>query len=401
MRTFLATTLTIVVTLLAASTVRADLLGYWSADSNGGTGTLLTNDQGNGDLDGEIVGASFTSSGGGHTGLPGDFAVSFPGEDDDYVVIPATEETFDEITITAWVSGIQNGAWAGLVVSRAAGQPIGLDINDFNGTANYIWNDNSAETWSFFSDLIIPEDEWALVALTIDADQATLYVGPKGGELEFAANEIPHFPQDNFAEWRWAEDDCCGGARNFSGLMDDVSIWNEALSLEDIQRLHQGDATPLTLRGGGVATPGDFDGNNLLDAQDINLLTDAVRTGSTDTRYDLNGDSQVNAADRSVWVDELFGTYFGDANLDGEFSSSDFVLVFTAGQYEDTIEGNSVWETGDWNGDGDFNSSDFVQAFSAGGFEQGPRGAVAAVPEPSSVVLVAIGFLLLGWRGRW
>jgi hypothetical protein len=44
-----------------------------------------------------------------------------------------------------------------------------------------------------------------------------------------------------------AEDNCCGGARNFAGLIDDVAIWNEALTGEQIAALHSGAATPLTI----------------------------------------------------------------------------------------------------------------------------------------------------------
>jgi hypothetical protein len=60
----------------------------------------------------------------------------------------------------------------------------------------------------------------------------------------------------------------------------------------------------------------------------------------------------------------------GDSNLDGIFNSSDLVLVFTAGQYEDAIPGNSTFATGDWNGDGDFTTSDLVLAFQYGAYSQ-------------------------------
>ena len=56
----------------------------------------------------------------------------------------------------------------------------------------------------------------------------------------------------------------------------------------------------------------------------------------------------------------------GDSNFDGVFNSSDLVLVFRAGEYEDEIPGNSTFEEGDWNGDGDFTTSDLVFAFRAG-----------------------------------
>ncbi|MEZ6120531.1 MAG: hypothetical protein R3C28_28695 [Pirellulaceae bacterium] len=59
----------------------------------------------------------------------------------------------------------------------------------------------------------------------------------------------------------------------------------------------------------------------------------------------------------------------GDTNRDGVFDSSDLVLVFQFGHYEDTIVGNSSWEHGDWNGDGEFDSSDLVLAFNQGSYQ--------------------------------
>jgi hypothetical protein len=95
--------------------------------------------------------------------------------------------------------------------------------------------------------------------------------------------------------------------------------------------------------------------------------------------------------DRLYWVHNLADTYFGDANLDGEFNTSDLVAVFEAGHYEDGIAGNSGWGTGDWNGDAEFSTSDLVLAFQDGGYEQGPRGAVSSVPEPNALCLLLLG----------
>jgi hypothetical protein len=100
--------------------------------------------------------------------------------------------------------------------------------------------------------------------------------------------------------------------------------------------------------------------------------------------------------DHRVWVNEIRRTYFGDANLDGEFSSSDLVAVFQAGQYETGQPAG--WGNGDWNGDGLFNSSDFVTAFDAGGYEKGPRAAMSAVPEPSSTLLTLFAVAALRFR---
>ena len=56
----------------------------------------------------------------------------------------------------------------------------------------------------------------------------------------------------------------------------------------------------------------------------------------------------------------------GDVNGDGVFNSSDLVQVFQAGEYEDSIEGNSTFEEGDWTGDGEFDTADFVYVFQLG-----------------------------------
>lgn len=58
----------------------------------------------------------------------------------------------------------------------------------------------------------------------------------------------------------------------------------------------------------------------------------------------------------------------GDVNGDGIFNSSDLILVFQAGEYEDNIPSNSTFEEGDWDGDGDFTTSDMVFAFSRGNY---------------------------------
>lgn len=143
----------------------------------------------------------------------------------------------------------------------------------------------------------------------------------------------------------------------------------------------------------GPALVGDFNENGELDVDDIDMLSAAAFAGNNPAEFDLNGDGNVDQLDRSAWIVELKNTWFGDSNLDGEFNSSDFVLVFTGGEYEDAEGGNSTWAEGDWNGDGEFNSSDFVVAFSGGGFEVGPRVATQTVPEPGAIVLIVAGLL--------
>ena len=149
-----------------------------------------------------------------------------------------------------------------------------------------------------------------------------------------------------------------------------------------------------------MGTGGDFNRDNRLDSMDIDELGAAINANSNDPRFNLTSDLVVNVDDLEVWVHHLKQTYFGDANLDGEFNSSDLVSVFEAGQYEDSLVANSNWSSGDWNADGEFSSGDLVVAFQDGGYEQGPLAATAAVPEPSSLSLCWLGLLAIGCRPR-
>ncbi len=145
---------------------------------------------------------------------------------------------------------------------------------------------------------------------------------------------------------------------------------------------------------------GDFSGDQELGVDDIELLIAALRTNSSDLIYDLDADQSVDSKDLGLWVKELFGTYLGDVNLDGEFNSSDLVSALSSGQYEDNVTGNSTWVTGDWDADGDFTSSDLVEALAGGAYEQGPRAAVSAVPEPSGMAIMTIAILALASASR-
>lgn len=138
--------------------------------------------------------------------------------------------------------------------------------------------------------------------------------------------------------------------------------------------------------------PGDFNEDNLLDVHDINLITQQIAAQTNDRFFDLNNDSIVDGQELQIWVKEISGTWFGDANLDGEFNSSDFTQVFQAGKYESGLSAN--WSDGDWNADGVFDSSDLVAAFGDGGYEIGRRAAVA-VPEPRCIAVFGLGLLVI------
>jgi hypothetical protein len=128
---------------------------------------------------------------------------------------------------------------------------------------------------------------------------------------------------------------------------------------------------------------GDVNQDGRVNAVDVDAISAAIRNG--ENQYDINLDGATNADDRSYLISTVLESIAGDSNLDGIFDSSDLVLVFIAGGFEDGIEGNAGWATGDWDGDGDFTTRDFVYAFQSGGYSNSAatqatarRGDVAA-----------------------
>ena len=99
---------------------------------------------------------------------------------------------------------------------------------------------------------------------------------------------------------------------------------------------------------------------------------------ATDQRGDsfervVDGDADGTARVDIGAVEFLFDTpsrIVGDANGDGRFDTSDLILIFQAGEFEDGIDGNSTFEEGDWNGDRDFDTGDLILAFQRGTFER-------------------------------
>lgn len=145
----------------------------------------------------------------------------------------------------------------------------------------------------------------------------------------------------------------------------------------------------------GTEIMGDFNDDAVLDGVDIDLLNQEIDAETHGLIYDLTHDGIVTDDDRDRWVIELKQTWYGDANLDGRFDSNDLVAVFTAGQYEDDVAGDSKWSTGDWNGDGEFGSADLVTAFEDGGYDLGTRPLIRQVPEPTTATALLIGWMVV------
>lgn len=298
-------------------------------------------------------------AGGANDGL---FQVTFADDDPEFIPPPPTAGT--NKVIGGWVQKADGAVWGRLVTDDIVA--------------------NSLSNFDYFME----DETWVHLAYRGDGQTFELIVNGESGVGPSLAYNLGIADHDSIYVGRQ-------GTETWGGRLDDFRVYSRALTDEEILAIMAGGG------GGGPGDPGDFNGNGQLDAEDIELLSAEVRSQTNNVSFDLNNDQLVNDADRAVWVEELKNSYFGDANLDLEFNSGDFVAVFTSGKFE-TGEA-ATWAEGDWNGDGVFGSGDFVAAFTAGGYEQGPRAAVAAVPEPTAILmglLGSCGALLIARRRR-
>lgn len=230
----------------------ADLIAYWSL--NDGTGTTATNDAGDAALDATLdTGAAWTDSGDGHTGRNGDYALDLDGTSLGTARVSGITNAFTEITITAWLNlDATPPAWAGIFESRTGGaNQIGFGFHDTTGNLMYIWNNNAGTSWGWNSGVHVDNEVWTFVAFVLTADDVTFYAGPTDGTLSSATNPIAHIEQSG-GNWTMGIDDCCGPSRDTDGKIDDLAIWDQALTEEEITLLWSQAVTPLNVFGGGA-----------------------------------------------------------------------------------------------------------------------------------------------------
>ena len=133
---------------------------------------------------------------------------------------------------------------------------------------------------------------------------------------------------------------------SLTGSAEDCTGWGWAVGGVDGNQADKGTGnfisiTEVSATGtvvGTVPMTGDYNENGELDSGDLDLQAAAIVGNLDPPAYDLNHDGDVSYADRQMWVRDLKRTYIGDANLNGEFNSDDFVQVFCGGQVRNGTE---------------------------------------------------------------
>jgi autotransporter-associated beta strand protein len=141
------------------------------------------------------------------------------------------------VTLTAWIyPASAQVANAGLIMNRGA-TVAGLSYSgatDANGnyTLGYTWH-NESGTYGWDSKLVPPLNQWSLVALVVTPTNATIYVGNTNG-LASSVHTYNHVVLNLAGLSMIGYDSYNAPARGFNGSMDEVAVFGQALSSDQV-----------------------------------------------------------------------------------------------------------------------------------------------------------------------
>jgi len=186
-----------------------------------GSGTSINNLINSGNTGALINGVSF------NTNNLGFF--SFDGIDD-YIQVNGSLTT-SAATFICWIRSNGNqGQYDGILFSRSA---TADGMNFFtNNQLGYHWRNDSL-TYNWNSGLIVPNLIWCMCAISISPTSATACLGQSSG-ITSSLNSVNHLSTTIDAV-EIGRDSCCG-VRAISADIALVSIYNRALTLQEIQQ---------------------------------------------------------------------------------------------------------------------------------------------------------------------
>jgi hypothetical protein len=228
----------LVVTALLAQAVFAagfdpntdpSLLGYWSF--NEGSGTVAADGSGHGN-DGQLMN--------GPTWVPGRIAgaLKFDGVDD-YVLVPHNDSllpTGNEVTVSVWINaerhtGPNNATWQG-ILSKGDNPRLYSLYTEASGVLHFSTGPSGAFVGTLSTGQV-PLHEWVHVVAMVSGGQHVYYINGQPAGTSGSGATLPAGSTSPLNIGRSpGETD-----REFLGMIDDVRLYNRALTAEEIKKL--------------------------------------------------------------------------------------------------------------------------------------------------------------------
>ena len=209
-----------------------DVIGYYNFDNTGNTyfydRLWCENNRG------DIEGASRTTS-----SFWGNNALDFDGNNDYGVVDHSSIYNVSAVSISAWINVDDNDTSSRTIFSNLKSDSDGYQmVVDGNAKLQFVVGFGSSYG-SCSSDTEITENNWTLVTATYDESSIKLYIND---ELDKTCTYTSSISNSDNKQIFGAQDGNSDGSYNdfFDGTIDEVVIWEKAISLTDVENIFWG-----------------------------------------------------------------------------------------------------------------------------------------------------------------
>ncbi len=271
-----------------ASTGQAELVGYWSFDDSLDDATTHAN---HGAYQGELDGSPTYSTdvptvlGGGKSLDIQEFLVNDNPRNEAVKVLNAESLQFDQVfTVSFWVKGTAgelNGYIMGKPINWRNDREYGFDVRVSNGGLKHSFFSLNSKVdgveppiVNMWGDKFDTGDQGWVLATHVTEIRS----GIVERDMYINGEYISTYKNNQTAPDLNGSTDFWMGGRNIqdgiTGMLDDVAIWDEALSAADIAELGAGTKTPASWLGPGPDPdlPGDANDNGFVDDLDLAIL---------------------------------------------------------------------------------------------------------------------------------
>jgi len=224
---------------LMVTSTYAGLVGHWKFDEGAGATARDSSGKGN---DGTIHGAGW---GDGKYGQ----ALHFNGADN-YVEVPTSDslEMDDKVTVSAWINWTDAGdGWLGILANGQQNGPwenYGLFINRTRRFVYFTLSLDGDQVVQQTPDNVVEPDEWVHVGATWDGSVARIYVD---GVMELEQAQMGQLVPQGLPLRIGHRN---GSSHYFNGSIDDVQIYDQALTEQELGTVLQGDTVRFPLAYG-------------------------------------------------------------------------------------------------------------------------------------------------------
>jgi hypothetical protein len=268
------------------------LVGYWNF--NEGSGNIAYDSSGSGN-DGTIHGATRVDNG------SCEKALSFDGVDDYVETDPATFQSND-ITVEAWIYPKSFSSYKCIVHKgdRIGANNLLFAFDLISNKISFFISSNGNNWDSTVGTTNLELNKWYHVVGVYRSSDKFFAVYVNGTEDNSKSSTLSSLYHDDSKYWIGARYDNSQfrSDRYFKGIIDEVRIYDRALSEEEIQADMNKCAPTSTIAPPEISGKGDCNGDGKITAADaLCALQMAVGKRAEDLVMDVNGDGRVTSLD--------------------------------------------------------------------------------------------------------